>query len=186
MKVIFIRHGKTEGNKYKRYIGSTDEPLCEEGIAELGTVKYPECDILVSSPMARCRQTAEIIYPDMDYSVCENFRECDFGMFEGKNYTELADVPEYQKWIDGNAEDPFPDGEDPYDFRRRCVCEFEKLAASVPEKCTAALIVHGGVIMSVLEKYAYPQKAFYEWSTENGHGYITEFDGERITVTEKI
>lgn len=186
MTVNFIRHGKTEGNMHKRYIGSTDEPLCKEGIAELGSIKYPDCDILVSSPMLRCRQTTEIIYPDKDYSVYENLRECDFGMFEGKNYMELSDLPEYQKWIDGNAEDPFPEGEDPYDFRRRCVSEFEKIISSVPENSSVSFVVHGGVIMSVLEKYAYPQKAFYEWSTENGHGYITEFDGERITVSEKI
>ena len=31
MKLQFIRHGKTQGNLEKRYIGSTDEPLCAKG-----------------------------------------------------------------------------------------------------------------------------------------------------------
>lgn len=35
MKLIFIRHGKTAGNLERRYIGRTDEPLCDEGIAEI-------------------------------------------------------------------------------------------------------------------------------------------------------
>ena len=35
MKIYFIRHGLTEGNIQKKYIGKTDEPLCTEGIAEL-------------------------------------------------------------------------------------------------------------------------------------------------------
>ncbi|MEI3521253.1 MAG: histidine phosphatase family protein [Anaerosacchariphilus sp.] len=32
MKELYlIRHGKTYGNTLGRYIGTTDEPLCEEG-----------------------------------------------------------------------------------------------------------------------------------------------------------
>ena len=34
--VYLIRHGKTEGNLKKAYIGVTDQPLCLEGRAELG------------------------------------------------------------------------------------------------------------------------------------------------------
>lgn len=31
IKIAMIRHGKTYGNTLGRYIGVTDEPLCEEG-----------------------------------------------------------------------------------------------------------------------------------------------------------
>ena len=33
--IFFIRHGATEGNLRRRYIGRTDEPLCEAGIAQV-------------------------------------------------------------------------------------------------------------------------------------------------------
>ena len=33
MRVYLIRHAKTVGNALNRYIGRTDSPLCEEGIA---------------------------------------------------------------------------------------------------------------------------------------------------------
>ena len=36
MRVVLIRHSKTAGNLKGRYIGTTDEPLCEEGIRLLG------------------------------------------------------------------------------------------------------------------------------------------------------
>ena len=62
MKIILIRHGKTAGNIKGRYIGKTDEPLCEEGINEIRENTYPKADFVISSPMLRCRQTAEIIY----------------------------------------------------------------------------------------------------------------------------
>ena len=35
MELVFIRHGKTKGNMQSRYIGTTDEGLCKEGINEL-------------------------------------------------------------------------------------------------------------------------------------------------------
>ena len=58
MRAVFIRHGLTAGNLEKRYIGSTDEPLCGEGIARLKMRTYPRCEVLVCSPMKRCLQTA--------------------------------------------------------------------------------------------------------------------------------
>ena len=31
LKLYLIRHGQTPGNKLSRYIGTTDEPLSDEG-----------------------------------------------------------------------------------------------------------------------------------------------------------
>lgn len=49
MKELYlIRHGKTYGNTLGRYIGTTDEPLCEEGrealqaIFEAGIYPMPD------------------------------------------------------------------------------------------------------------------------------------------------
>ena len=35
MKIILVRHGKTQSNQEHRYLGWTDELLCREGIALL-------------------------------------------------------------------------------------------------------------------------------------------------------
>ncbi len=85
MRIYLIRHSMTKGNKEKRYIGTTDESLCLEGIQLLEERKgmYPEVTYVYVSPMKRCVQTAEIIYPEMmkvgAYSCNEKLRECDFG-----------------------------------------------------------------------------------------------------------
>ena len=44
MRIYLIRHSMTKGNKEKRYIGTTDESLCLEGIQLLEERKgmYPE------------------------------------------------------------------------------------------------------------------------------------------------
>ena len=66
MRILFIRHGLTEGNLTKKYIGSTDQPLCSEGISELKKKSFERCSLLVCSPMKRCIQTADIIFPGQE------------------------------------------------------------------------------------------------------------------------
>ena len=35
LKILLLRHGQTQGNLERRYIGSTDQPLCIKGRAAL-------------------------------------------------------------------------------------------------------------------------------------------------------
>ena len=65
--IFFIRHGATEGNLRRRYIGRTDEPLCEAGIAQVKALQKRgiSVDRLFVSPMLRTRQTADILFPKM-------------------------------------------------------------------------------------------------------------------------
>lgn len=186
MKIIFIRHGKTHGNLEKRYIGRTDEPLSLIGRNELVGQKYPDCDLVIASRMKRCRETAEIIYPSKKIIVCDGLEECDFGDFEGKNYLELSGNPDYQKWIDSGGNLPFPNGESPEEFKTRCITSFEKAVERYSECETISFVVHGGTIMAVLEKYTVPKRKYFDFQVKNGHGYITEFDGEKITILEQI
>lgn len=184
-QIIFIRHAKTAGNLEKRYIGRTDEPLCEIGIAELSKMSYPDVDLVVCSPMLRCRQTARLIYSDSKLLINENLRECDFGDFEGKNYLELSDNPAYAEWIKSNGTLPFPGGESHEGFQRRCVAAFDR-AVSEHRFETMAFVVHGGTIMAILERYALPKKGFYDYQVKNCHGFLTVFDGNSLTVQREI
>lgn len=186
MTINFIRHGKTVGNLEKRYIGRTDEPLCEAGINELKSIVYPDCEIVIASPMKRCIETARLIFPSKKAIVYDELRECDFGDFEGKNHIELNGNVAYRKWLDNGGLGTFPNGEDSNLFRERCVRGFLKAIEDNKTVNTASFVVHGGTIMSILEKFAVPRREFYEFMTENGHGWMTEFDGEKIEIIKKI
>ena len=107
IKLWLIRHGKTEGNKLSRYIGTTDEPLCQEGTEFLHKMDYPKVQAVYVSPLKRCVQTAEILFPGEPVHIIEELAECDFGEFENKNYKELEGNPHYQEWIDSNGTLPF-------------------------------------------------------------------------------
>lgn len=170
IKLIFIRHGATAGNLEKRYIGRTDEPLCGQGVKQALALKEKgfQIDRLFVSPMLRARQMAELAFPQMPYTIVEGFRELDFGIFEGKSALELSGSLEYQAWLDSMCIGPIPGGESVEGFKRRCLESFASAMKGVRESETAALVVHGGTIMSILEGLALPRRGFYDYSQANG------------------
>ena len=178
IKIWLIRHGMTEGNLKGRYIGRTDEPLCQEGKKALAELSYPVPDGLFVSPMIRCRETAEILFPGKGFQIIDQLSETDFGNFENKNYRELAGNPDYQAWIDSGGNLPFPGGESRENFRKRTLEGFQRVIAicSRENLQSAALIVHGGTIMTLMEAWGRPERDFYSWHVKNGHCYVTETD----------
>ncbi|MDO4515423.1 MAG: histidine phosphatase family protein, partial [Lachnospiraceae bacterium] len=99
MELVLIRHFPTPGNGKRQYIGSTDEELDQLRIPELLPV-YPDVEQVVCSPMKRCIQTAELLYPGRKMLVWDEFREMDFGDYEGKTFEELKSEPAYQAWLE--------------------------------------------------------------------------------------
>ena len=184
MSVVLIRHGKTAGNLACRYIGCrTDEPLCEAGIAALKTGIYPMAERVFVSPMRRCLETAALLYPHIVPVIVPDFRECDFGRFEGRNYGELNRRKDYQAWIDSGGELPFPDGESRVDFAVRCVRAYQQLPPP-PEETAWAVIAHGGTLMAIMEAFALPRRGYFDYQTANGGGYVLHADGswERLPL----
>lgn len=187
IKCVFLRHGKTLGNLEKRYIGSgTDEELINEGVFELSKIDFDAEDFGVSkvyvSPMIRCRQSASILWPDSSFEIVEDFKEIDFGDFEGKNYLELSDNPDYQAWIDSNGEMPFPNGEKKSDFIERNYEAFKEIVFSDQKNDRFAFVFHGGSIMAILSRLT--GKDYYDFQVPCGQGYevIMNLGEDRIDV----
>ncbi|MCD8249572.1 MAG: histidine phosphatase family protein [Lachnospiraceae bacterium] len=134
-EILLLRHGKTAGNLEHRYVGCcTDEPLCEEGRRELTGKKMPPIGRLYVSPMKRCAETAEILWPQHPpLRIIPNLRETDFGDFEYKNYEDLSGNPDYQAWVDSGGALPFPNGETTEFFRKRCCNAFEQIVDDLCE-----------------------------------------------------
>jgi alpha-ribazole phosphatase len=92
----------------------------------------------------------------------ENFRECDFGDFEGK-VTPSRKQPGYRRWIALGGTQAPPNGESKEAFKRRgCEAFGRPLATGIygppPGIC---LCPAWGTIMAVLERFAVPAKPFY-------------------------
>lgn len=161
-----------------RYIGVTDEPLCREGREFLEKMSYPAAEYIYVSPMKRCLETAQILFPGKNFHIIDELSECNFGDFENKNYKELADNPDYQIWVDSGCELPIPNGESREAFKHRSITGFQKAVSGCIRNgvTEAALVVHGGTIMNIMEEYADRDRPFYEWHVKNGGGYEVELD----------
>lgn len=172
MELLLIRHGRTQGNLERRYVGRTDEPLLSEETRRLSrlTCRSFEPEAVYVSPMLRCRQTAELLFPGKEPFLCDGLRETNFGEFEYRNYEELKDNAAYQAWIDSGGTIAFPGGEAGEDFRERCCSAFEALLADARARKLerAAVIAHGGTIMAIMERFARPKRGFYDWQLKNG------------------
>ena len=181
MNLQFIRHGKTRGNLERRYIGRTDEPLCAQGRMELvqrltgGLYQPPQ--ILCSSPLQRCLETCAILFPSQRPLAIAAFRETDFGIFEGKCYAELQHDRAYQSWLDSGCTAQMPQGEGKEQFQARCCAAFLELLRQYDHAEQITLVVHGGVIMAILEQFAQPKQEFYSYHIGNGDAKVYQWDG---------
>lgn len=186
-EVLLIRHGATAGNLQRRYIGRTDEPLCKLGKEQALALKAQvlHADHLFVSPAIRTIQTAELVFPGLPYTVVDDFRETDFGDFEGKTAEELAEDPRYQAWVDAGCMTPVPDGESIGQFKERCCRAFSAIVEALPHGSTAAFVIHGGCIMAILEASAKPKKDFYSYHVANG-AYIRCSCGDKTLTIEEV
>ncbi len=159
MKVYLFRHGQTPGNAAHRYLGITDEPLSELGME---TARMTGSDLTVGevlvSPLKRTQMTAAILFPNAKQRVCDSFREMDFGDFEGRSAQEMENDADFRYWVEKTQ------CMEPDDFDA-----VEKALAAGKE--SLYLVVHGGVIMTVLYRFGRPQAPFYDWPLDNCQGY---------------
>ena len=108
--------------------------------------------------------------------------ETDFGRFEGKSADELSGDPAYQAWVDAMCLTPIPEGESVTDFKTRCCEAFAETIKNVPDGSRVGFVVHGGVIMAIMEAYARPKKDFYAYHIGNGEWLQGVYDGETIQI----
>lgn len=175
MKIYLLRHGETEYNREKRYQGVRDIPLSPKGRAELIRADISPAQVYVT-PLVRTAQTAEALFPDARQTVVPDLREMDFGVFEGRNYQEMADDPSYRAWVDSGCEAPVPGGEQKRDFSRRVCRAFSTLAdqASANREELLVIVSHGGTQMAVMERYALPHRDYFRWFAPNAGGFVLD------------
>lgn len=182
IQVYLVRHSMTKGNQEKRFVGCTDESLCEEGIILAKKKKLPSVSKVYVSPLRRCMETADILYPNQDKAIWAGLRETDFGEFEYKNYDDLNGNLDYQKWIDSNATIGFPNGESLEEVDRRVKDTFlQILKESTQNKYKSiAIVTHGGTIMSIMSQFSEEKRPYHEWMTKNCEGFLLEMNGGSI------
>lgn len=187
MKIYILRHGETEYNTQKRYQGTRDVPLSFKGRSEL--VKAPFCpERVYVSPLSRALETAQILFPEAEKTEVFDLREMCFGVFEGRSYIEMEKDADYIAWVGEDCMGRCPGGESRAEFIERSCKAFEEIVdnAFKNNEKEVVIVAHGGTQMAVMEKFAYPQKDYYEWCAKNGGGYLLFADFDEWSKTRKI
>lgn len=114
MTLHVVRHGRTDANASGLLVGRADPLLDDIGRQQAAAIgaALPACSIVVTSPLARCRQTAELIveYGQVDDLVVdERLMEIDYGALD---LTPMREVPGdlWREWQSDIGFRP-PDGE---------------------------------------------------------------------------
>ena len=55
-------------------------------------------DMVITSDLKRCLQTANLLFPEHKLIPMQEFREMNFGPWEGKTYADLAGDPQFENW----------------------------------------------------------------------------------------
>jgi broad specificity phosphatase PhoE len=148
--LLIIRHGETAWNRERRVMGSLDVPLTERGreqcarAAEL--IARFGIDRVVTSPLVRARESADIIARALELEVTEdpNLEEVRFGRWEGKTYDEIASDPEYRAFASDPVGNRTPGGESIVDVQLRGLAGLGRAAPGE----RVLFVSHGDIIRS--------------------------------------
>ena len=141
-----VRHGETDWNREGRFQGVQDIPLNEEGrrqARQLAATWREPAEVLVASPLARARETAEILGSALGLKLAgtdPRLVERDYGLGSGLTLEERR-----QKFPDGVV----PGVEDPDSIRARARHFLEAVRLEYPDSRIVA-VSHGGFINVVL------------------------------------
>ncbi len=163
--VYLLRHGATEGSDVKRYKGSIDVPLSEDGqrqveqLAEYLNRSYKSCmtysglfNAVYCSPLSRALKSAEIIAKKFGLApiVIPELRERSFGIWEGMSFNEIKEKypVEFEAWAGNPLKFSPIGGESTLEVRDRVVVALDRILDDDPAHI--AIVAHGGVNRVIL------------------------------------
>jgi probable phosphoglycerate mutase len=149
-ELVVVRHGATEWSESGRHTGRTDLELTEAGRREAERLREPlhafDLALVLTSPMRRARETAEICGVGEQVEVDDRLREWDYGAYEGVTTREIrATVPGWTVWSG-----PCPDGETAAQVGARADAVLARLE---PVAGTVAVFSHGHFLRVLMARW---------------------------------
>ncbi len=154
-QLTLLRHGQSLANENRILQGQLDSSLSETGIHQahaLAKLWERECvvfDLVISSPLQRARNTAEIISERLDLTIefSDLWMERKFGTAEGKSYEQLQSL--LQERSSRSPYDPaFVDAESDWDLFIRASSSIQDILRREPGRYL--VVSHGGMLNSAL------------------------------------
>lgn len=161
--LTLIRHAKTKSNEERRYLGWSDEEILTQQLPVIDA----KIKLVYGSDLLRCKHTAHAYFPKANYQSYSNFRESNFGDFEGKTYEDLQFNERYRQWIQSPMVVAPPNGETLEELVWRVRQGLEKII----EAEAAIVVLHGGSLRAILMEYSPEKSEFWDWSAAHEEKY---------------
>lgn len=170
MTLYICRHGRTEANASGLLLGRADPELDEVGEAQAEAIAgfVPEPARVVSSPLTRCRQTAEAF--GLPVETDERLMELDYGDFD---LQPLSEVPA-ETWAEWRSDTDFrpPGGETLNELAARVFPVLDELAETARDSNV------------VVVSHVSPIKASVAWALQCSMGISWRCFVAQASITE--
>jgi uncharacterized phosphatase len=163
-QICLVRHGQTDWNVQRKLQGKTNIPLNETGRKQAREcrdhLKVSAWDVLISSPLVRAKETAEIINEEIHLPIkeMEEFMERSFGGAEGLTMEERDRLYSYNQ---------YPNQEEVEDFKARIIAGLKKINERFQTE-KVLLVCHGAVIHMILTIFSEEEQEVTLPRLENG------------------
>ncbi|BDH62187.1 putative phosphatase PhoE [Lysinibacillus sp. PLM2] len=190
--ICLVRHGETDWNTLRKIQGRKDIPLNQNGSTQAKDCRNYlsafEWNVIVTSPLRRAKQTAEIINGKLNLPliVMENFIERDYGDVEGLTIEERALLYPEKNCINQESVEL---------VSKRVFAGINKLHKLYPEQ-KIIIVAHGGIIKVLLnsilkdkdqlQKSGVPNGSINTIYIENGEWKVKGYNHiEHLSNTQK-
>ena len=181
MKLILFRHCETTFNKTHKFTGTLDARLTSLGrkqASELCThLKRESADIIFSSPLHRCLETAQIVRGKKDIVIVadQNLRERSYGDLQGMSHARYKREhgEEALHFIRRNYDVAPSNGESLKDVERRVVAWYKRLLKCKYDRVWVCM--HGNVLR-MLRKHLEQLSVRETLNLEHPYNVVYEYD----------
>lgn len=161
-RLLLVRHGTTAWVEMHRLHGITDIPLNENGLRQAReaaqALKSENAQSLYTSPLQRCRQTAEIIGKEivLEPKDMPGLKELNFGWLEGRSFRDHSsqNYSYLVKLYDQYAHQMIRalSGESIRSFQLRIMADWNQILEENPHG-TVIVVGHSAVFNNILIHY---------------------------------
>ena len=182
IRLALIRHGHTAWNRLGQIQGRTDIPLDEGAVAELSRLVLPERwrkAALVSSPLRRAVQTAELITVHAPVEIAA-LTEMDWGDWEGLKGIDLRADPcsGFRDLEDWGWDYHPPNGESPAQGRQRLLGWLDTLDQDTVAVCHIGIM---RVLLAMATGWEFQGEPSFK--VKRNHLFIIDIDNGTLQHT---
>ncbi len=157
-QLLLIRHGQIGANVSRRWHGATDSPLTTTGRRQIARLarriagQWGDIEAIYSSPLQRCRHTAEAIAVRLGRQIIleDDLREYGIGEFEDCPFDALHTQHDFYRRIRENADYAPRGGDSLNGVAMRVVAALKRIHAGHADTKPIAVVSHGAAMAIAL------------------------------------